>query len=118
MKKDVACDIVAYAAGGKFSDLPKSTVKIAKKFIFDTIGVAIAGSAAPGCKEVVSYVKDVGGKPESTIMMFGGKGPNERDYRRGASIKFEKGIGAKYLELKICDRARKAQPEFEIRDWE
>jgi hypothetical protein len=49
---------------------------------------------------------------------FDGKGPNDRPYKRGASIKFEKGIGAKYLELKINDRQRKLQPEFEIKDWE
>jgi len=52
------------------------------------------------------------------VAFFSGKGPNERPYKRGASIKFEKGIGAKYLELKINDRQRKLQPEFEIRDWE
>ena len=52
------------------------------------------------------------------VAFFNGKGPNERAYKRGASIKFEKGIGAKYLELKIDDRQRKLQPEFEIRDWE
>ena len=49
---------------------------------------------------------------------FNGKGPQDRPYKRGASIKFEKGIGAKYLELKINDRQRKLQPEFEIKDWE
>lgn len=52
------------------------------------------------------------------VAFFSGKGPNERPYKRGASIRFEKGIGAKYLELKINDRQRKLQPEFEIRDWE
>ena len=52
------------------------------------------------------------------VAFFSGKGPNDRPYKRGASIKFEKGIGAKYLELKIDDRQRKLQPEFEIRDWE
>jgi hypothetical protein len=52
------------------------------------------------------------------VAFFSGKGPNERDYRRGATVKFEKGIGAKYLELKINDRQRRAQPEFEIKDWE
>ncbi len=52
------------------------------------------------------------------VAFFSGKGPNDRPYKRGASIKFEKGIGAKYLELKINDRQRKLQPEFEIKDWE
>jgi len=52
------------------------------------------------------------------VALFSGKGPNERDYQRGATLKFDKGIGAKYLELKINDRQRKQQPEFEIKDWE
>jgi hypothetical protein len=52
------------------------------------------------------------------VAFFTGKGPNDRDYKRGATLKFEKGIGAKYLELKINDRQRKQQPEFEIKDWE
>jgi len=52
------------------------------------------------------------------VAFFSGKGPNDRDYKRGASLKFEKGIGAKYLELKINDRQRRLQPEFEIKDWE
>jgi hypothetical protein len=52
------------------------------------------------------------------VAFFSGKGPNDRDYKRGASLSFEIGIGAKYLELKINDRQRKQQPEFEIKDWE
>ncbi len=56
--------------------------------------------------------------PHELVAFFSGKGPNDRPYKRGASIKFEKGVGAKYLELKIDDRQRKLQPEFEIKDWE
>ena len=52
------------------------------------------------------------------VAFFNGKGPNARDYKRGANIEFEKGVGAKYLELKITDRQRKGQPEFAIKDWE
>jgi len=52
------------------------------------------------------------------VAFFNGKGPNDRDYKRGATVKFKKAIGAKYLELKINDRQRKLQPEFEIKDWE
>ena len=52
------------------------------------------------------------------VAFFSVKGPNDRDYKRGATLKFEKGIGAKYLELKINDRQRKQQPEFEVKDWE
>ncbi len=52
------------------------------------------------------------------VALFTGKGPNGQDYSRGAQLKFEKSVGAKYLELRISDRQRKRQPEFEIKDWE
>ena len=52
------------------------------------------------------------------VAVFTGKGPNSRDYRRGATLTFDKGIGAKYMELEITDRVKKQQPEFVIKDWE
>jgi hypothetical protein len=52
------------------------------------------------------------------VAVFTGKGPQSRDYRRGATLNFDKGIGAKYMELEITDRVSKQQPEFEIREWE
>ncbi len=52
------------------------------------------------------------------IAIFTGKGPHTRDYRRGATVTINKGIGAKYLELEITDRVRKQQPEFVIKEWE
>ncbi|HNP36724.1 MAG TPA: AraC family transcriptional regulator [Woeseiaceae bacterium] len=52
------------------------------------------------------------------VAVFTGQGPHSRDYRRGATVKVDKGIGAKYLELEITDRVKKQQPEFEIREWE
>lgn len=64
------------------------------------------------------YVGNLKAGSHELVAFFSGKGPNDRDYRRGATIRFEKGIGAKYLELKISDRVRSQQPEFEIKDWE
>ena len=64
------------------------------------------------------YVGNLRAGTHELVALFSGKGPNERDYRRGASVKFDKGVGAKYLELKISDRVRSQQPEFEIKDWE
>lgn len=52
------------------------------------------------------------------IAVFTGKGPHGRDYRRGATMTVDKGIGAKYVELEITDRVIKQQPEFVIKDWE
>jgi hypothetical protein len=56
--------------------------------------------------------------PHELVAFFSGSGPNSRAYKRGSSLRFEKGVGAKYLELKINDRQRKLEPEFEIKDWE
>ena len=52
------------------------------------------------------------------IAYFTGQGPHTRDYRRGTTVKFDKAIGAKYIELKISDRVASLQPEFVVRQWE
>jgi hypothetical protein len=57
------------------------------------------------------------GKHELTAV-FTGKGLRERDYRRGATITFEKATGPKYLELQIRDETRSLQPEFRIKEWQ
>ena len=52
------------------------------------------------------------------VAFFTGKGPHARDYKRGANLLFEKGVGAKYLELRISDRQSAQQPEFTVKEWE
>lgn len=52
------------------------------------------------------------------VAVFTGQGPHTRDYRRGAALKFDKGIGPKYIQLTISDRASKQQPEFVLKEWE
>ncbi len=52
------------------------------------------------------------------VAFFTGQGTHERDYKRGTTLTVEKGVGAKYVELKISDRVRKLQPEFVVRVWE
>jgi len=64
------------------------------------------------------YVGNLKAGQHELLAFFNGKGLHDRDYRRAANIRFEKGVGAKYLELKITDHQRAQQPEFEIKDWE
>ena len=52
------------------------------------------------------------------VAFFTGRGPKGRDYKRGASLNFEKTLGPKYLELRVLDDADAAQPRFEIREWD
>lgn len=56
--------------------------------------------------------------PHELVAIFTGVGPHGRDYRRGATLEFEKSISAKFVELQISDRASKQQPEFVVREWE
>lgn len=48
---------------------------------------------------------------------FTGRGPHERDYKRGTTLKFEKGTEPRYIELRIRDSLGKLQPEFEVKVW-
>lgn len=52
------------------------------------------------------------------VAVFIGKGPQGRDYRRGATLVFNKETDAKLIELKIMDDAGKQQPQFTARPWE
>jgi hypothetical protein len=49
------------------------------------------------------------------VATFTGKGPHQRDYKRGANVKFEKTTEAKYIELRIQDSTGKLQPEFDVK---
>lgn len=64
------------------------------------------------------YLGNLKAGDHELVAIFTGEGTHERDYRRGTSLNFEKGIGAKYLELRISDRQSKLQPEFVVREWE
>jgi len=56
---------------------------------------------------------------------FTGQGPTlggenataRRDYKRGTTLKFEKGSEPKYIELRIRDSQQKLQPEFDVKVW-
>ena len=52
------------------------------------------------------------------VAIFTGKGPNGRDYRRGASYNLTKSLGPKFVELKITDNESREQPDFRIKEWE
>ena len=47
-----------------------------------------------------------------------GMGPDNREYKRGATIKIEKDDDPKMLELKIRDFEAKMQPTFTFEEWE
>jgi hypothetical protein len=103
---------------GEFFALDSLTLKIDNKEVADYLYTPREAEALlkGGVHRV--YLGNLKVGEHQLVAFFDGKGPNGIDYKRGANIKFEKGVGAKYLELKITDRQRRGQPEFAIKDWE
>jgi len=64
------------------------------------------------------YLGNLKSGSHEIVAFFTGKGPHERDYKRGATIKFDKGTGAGYVELRIKDSTGKLQPEFDVKVWQ
>ena len=52
------------------------------------------------------------------VAFFTGKGPHDRDYKRGATVRFDKDTQAKFIELRIQDSLAKLQPEFDVKLWQ
>lgn len=64
------------------------------------------------------YTGNLKAGDHEVVALFTGKGPSGRDYRRGANLVVNKGLGPKFVELKIVDREGKEQPEFVVKEWE
>jgi len=62
------------------------------------------------------YLGNLRAGKHELVAVFTGKGTHERDYRRGATLVFEKTTEPKYIELKVRDLQKKLQPEFEIKE--
>lgn len=64
------------------------------------------------------YMGNLKSGEHELVAIFTGKGPNGRDYRRGADLVFSKRLGARFIELKIVDNESSEQPDFSIKEWE
>jgi hypothetical protein len=103
---------------GAFFALDSVTLKIDNKEVKNYLYTAREAEALlkGGVQEI--YLGNLKVGKHELVAFFTGKGPVDRAYKRGATITFDKGVGAKYLELKITDRVTKHQPEFKIKDWD
>jgi len=103
---------------GEYFELDSVTIKIDGKEVANYLYTAREADALirGGVHRV--HMANLKTGDHELIAIFTGKGPHIRDYRRGATLSFDKGIGAKYVELEITDRVKKQQPEFVIKEWE
>jgi 2-methylcitrate dehydratase PrpD len=73
---DLSEDFAAFVAGTRYDDLPADAVEGAKKSVLDTLGVILAATGVePAVRGVNELVREAGGKPESSLMGFGGRAP-------------------------------------------
>ena len=68
--------LAEHASSLKYDAIPTRLVERLKHCVLDTLGVSIgATSVCNEAKIVCDYVRDLGGKPESRILGFGGRAP-------------------------------------------
>jgi 2-methylcitrate dehydratase PrpD len=72
---DLMGKIVKHILSTQFEDFPQEVVSVTKKSVIDTLGAMIGGSAIEGCKLLVDFLRHCGGRPESTVAVFGDKLP-------------------------------------------
>ncbi len=68
---DVTARLARFVAETRYEDLPSEVVASAKKSFLDTVGVCIGGSAEPGPRLLVRFVKDSGGNPAASVVGHG-----------------------------------------------
>lgn len=66
--------LAAFSSALTYDDIPRDVIEKVKYLILDTLGTALAATTlGAGCREVAEVMRDIGGKPESTILGFGYK---------------------------------------------
>ncbi|WP_284058851.1 MmgE/PrpD family protein [Streptomyces sp. AS02] len=73
---DLVHHLADAVVGTRYAQLPADAVEAAKKSILDTLGVILAaGGTEPAVQGVVDLVRESGGRPEASVLAFGGKAP-------------------------------------------
>jgi hypothetical protein len=103
---------------GKLFELDSVQIKLDDKVVTSYLYTPLEVQALHrgGVQRV--FVGNLKSGEHEIVAFFTGKGPHDRDYKRGATVKFEKTTEAKYIELRIVDSLGKLQPEFDVKLWQ
>ena len=103
---------------GKLFSLDSVQIKLDDKLVTNYLYTPLEVDALHrgGVQRV--YLGNLKAGKHQIVAFFTGQGPHERDYKRGTTIKFDKGVDPKYIELQIKDSTAKLQPEFEVKVWQ
>ena len=103
---------------GKFFNLDSVQLKVNDKVVSNYLYTAREVEALHRGGIQRLYMGNLKAGEHELVAIYTGKGPNGRDYRRGANLVVNKSLGAKFVELKIVDNPSSEQPDFSIREWE
>ena len=103
---------------GKLFELDSVQIKIDDKLVTNYLYTPgeVKALHRGGVQRV--YLGNLKAGEHELVAFFTGGGPHERDYKRGATIKFDKSTEPKYIELQIKDSTGKLQPEFDVKVWQ
>jgi hypothetical protein len=103
---------------GKMFELDSVQIKLDDKVVSNYLYTPLEVEAfhRGGVQRV--YLGNLKTGDHELVAYFTGKGPHDRDYKRGATVKFDKGTDPKYIELRIKDSEAKLQPEFDVKVWQ
>jgi hypothetical protein len=103
---------------GKLFELDSVQIKLDNKVVTNYLYTPLEVQALHrgGVQRV--YLGNLRAGEHEIVAFFTGKGPHDRDYKRGATVKFDKGTDPKYIELRIKDSTGKLQPEFDVKVWQ
>lgn len=103
---------------GTFFDLDSVQLKLDDKVVSNYLYTSRESDALKRGGVQRIYTGNLRAGDHELVAFFTGKGPSGRDYRRGANLVIKKGLGPKFVELKIVDSKGKEQPEFTVKEWE
>ena len=64
-------EIASFVTSTNYGQFPQEALTRAKWCILDCLGVALAGSQESAGRIIIDYVKELGGKPEATVIASG-----------------------------------------------
>jgi hypothetical protein len=103
---------------GKLFELESVQIKLNDKVVAQHLYTAqeVQALHRGGVQRI--YMGNLKAGTHSIDAFFTGRGPQERDYKRATTLKFEKGAEPRYIELRVKDSQAKLQPEFEVKVWQ
>jgi hypothetical protein len=103
---------------GKMFELESVQIKLDDKLVSQHLYTPLEVQALHRGGVQRIYLGNLRAGTHAIDAFFTGRGPHERDYKRGTTIKFDKGTEPRYIELRIKDSLAKLQPEFEVKLWQ